>query len=88
MLWVLRDRRQAGRLELDGNLVRAQRPVRGAGRAEQGVGGCRVVAGIGLPRCFCPICEAGLREISNSQKAAPLIFANATYRIGIGHGPG
>jgi len=49
MLRVLRDRSQAGRLGLDGDPVYGQRPVRGAARAEQGVGGCRVVAGFGFP---------------------------------------
>jgi hypothetical protein len=47
---VLRDRGQAGRLVLEGDPVHGRRPVRGAVRAEQGVGGCRVVAGFRFPR--------------------------------------
>jgi hypothetical protein len=50
MLRVLRDRRQAGRLERDGDPVHRQRPVRGAVRAEQGAGGCRVAAASASPR--------------------------------------
>ena len=42
---VLRGRGQAGRLVLEGDPVHGQRPVRGAVRAERGVGGWRVVAG-------------------------------------------
>ncbi len=46
---VLRDRGQAGKLVLEGDQAHGQRPVRGAVRAEQGVGGCRVVAGFRFP---------------------------------------
>jgi hypothetical protein len=43
---ALRDRRQAGRLELDGDPVHRQLPVRGAARTERGVGGCCAAAGL------------------------------------------
>ncbi len=52
ILRVLRDRRQAGRLELDGDPVHRQRPVRGAARAERGAGACRVAACSGVPAAY------------------------------------
>jgi hypothetical protein len=42
---AVRGRGQAGRLVLQGDPVHGQRPVRGAVRAEWGIGGYRVAAG-------------------------------------------
>jgi hypothetical protein len=55
---VVRGRGQAGRLVLQGDPVHGQRPVRGAVRAERGIGGYRVAAGfrflVAGPALPCP----------------------------------